>query len=294
VFHSRAFLKIQDGCDHRCSYCRVPLARGRSLSLEVETVLARLKTLEDRGYGEAVLTGVNINQYRGKDGEDLWGLLARLLRGTGSIAIRLSSLEPEGLGASALSVLENLRIRPHFHLSIQSGSPGVLKAMRRWYGPGEIRELVSRLRSLKDDPFLGCDIIAGFPGESPGDFALTYSLCEEMAFAGIHAFPYSPRPGTAAFNFGEPVPEREAVLRVEALTALASRSRRDYARRWFGRVVEGIVETGDAPPGYSIALSENYLRLLVPADGVSHRFRLGPLERPGAERFDALGIRPDS
>jgi threonylcarbamoyladenosine tRNA methylthiotransferase MtaB len=220
-FHTRAFLKIQDGCDNACSYCRVSLARGPSVSLDAETVLRRLQALEDRGFGEAVLTGVNINQYR--QGErDLGGLLEYLLGATKTISLRLSSVEPGG--AFFPPVFAHPRIRPHFHLSIQSGSPAVLEKMGRPYTPADVEAWVSRLRALRDDPFLACDIITGFPGESPGEFEKTYDLCRRLDFAGIHAFPYSKRPGTAAYHWRD-VPGGEAVKRVAALTRLARTNR---------------------------------------------------------------------
>ncbi|GHT77029.1 tRNA (N(6)-L-threonylcarbamoyladenosine(37)-C(2))-methylthiotransferase MtaB [Spirochaetia bacterium] len=286
-FHSRASLKIEDGCDHRCTYCRVSLARGSSVSLDAETALGRLRYLEERGYGEAVLTGVNINQYR-SGGFDLGGLLDFLLRGTERIAIRLSSLEPEGITEGFLSALENPRVRPHFHLSIQSGSREVLARMGRWYTPEDIESAIRELRRRKGDPFLACDMITGFPGETAADFEETCALCERAGFAWIHAFPYSPRPGTAAFTFTGRVSEGEAVSRVDTLLALAQQGRAAYIRRWLGKTVEaldlrstasgGEVGTGVGPDGkafsgigavpgtvkYTAAVSENYLKLLIP------------------------------
>ncbi|MDR0452117.1 MAG: tRNA (N(6)-L-threonylcarbamoyladenosine(37)-C(2))-methylthiotransferase MtaB [Treponema sp.] len=294
-FHSRAFLKIQDGCDHACAYCRVSLARGKSVSLDSKTVLNRLKELERRGYGEAVLTGVNIGQYRAGAGEDLAGLLAYLLENTGSIALRLSSLEGEGITEEFLDVIKSGRIRPHFHLSIQSGSRTVLERMGRRYAPEEIERNIAALRERKEDPFLACDIIAGFPGETRAEFEETRLLCERADFAWIHAFPYSKRPGTAAAAFRNPVSERETAARVECLGALAASSRAGYVRRWIGRTVEAIGEKQErAAPGFSAAVSENYLRLLVPCNGAPPPAgkpffcRIAPLEG-GAGRFDALG-----
>ncbi|GHV79845.1 tRNA (N(6)-L-threonylcarbamoyladenosine(37)-C(2))-methylthiotransferase MtaB [Spirochaetia bacterium] len=264
-FHSRPFLKIQDGCDHACAYCRVSLARGPSVSLDTETLLSRLAALEAAGHGEAVLTGVNLNQYRGSGrfaGEDLPALLMYLLANTRTIALRLSSLEPDGMTDAFFRVLAHRRIRPHFHLSVQSGSPLILEKMRRAYRPEAVLAAIHRLRSLRDDPFLACDIITGFPGETPGEFAKTYDLCRRADFAWIHAFPYSKRPGTEAFSFKDPVPEREAVNRVEALLGLARQGRAAYIRRWAGKTVEAIVEGGQG-----IALSENYLKLMLPLPG---------------------------
>jgi threonylcarbamoyladenosine tRNA methylthiotransferase MtaB len=261
-FHSRPFLKIQDGCDRACSYCRVTFARGPSLSLDAPTLLSRLRELEAAGHGEAVLTGVNLNQYQSA-ALDLGKLLEYLLANTRTIALRLSSLEPEGMTESLLQVLANKRIRPHFHLSVQSGSPLILDRMRRDYGPEEVETAARRLRSLREDPFLACDIIAGFPGETPGEFARTQELCRRIGFAWIHAFPYSRRPGTEAWGFQDSVPEREAVSRVESLINMARQGKAAYISRWAGKTVEAIVENrrGNAA---AAALSENYLKLRVP------------------------------
>jgi threonylcarbamoyladenosine tRNA methylthiotransferase MtaB len=272
-FHSRPFLKIQDGCDHACAYCRVSLARGPSVSLDAETILSRLAALEEAGHGEAVLTGVNLNQYRETSrfhpALDFPALLEYLLANTRTIALRLSSLEPDCLNEPLLRILAHRRIRPHFHLSVQSGSPLILEKMRRRYGPEAVLAAVHRLRSLRDDPFLACDIITGFPGETPGEFAKTWDLCRSADFAWIHAFPYSKRPGTEAFSFKDVVPEREAVSRVEDLISLARQGRAAYIHRWTGKTVEAIVE-GDGQGAASgrkgglTALSENYLKLMLP------------------------------
>jgi threonylcarbamoyladenosine tRNA methylthiotransferase MtaB len=261
--HSRGFLKIQDGCDKHCSYCRVTLARGPSVSLSAEKALADLKALEEKGYGEAVLTGVNISQYRDESSRDLGELLEYLLAGSARICIRLSSLEPDGLSRRLARILAHPRIRPHFHLSVQSGSPFILGRMGRSYGPDEVEEGAALLRSIKADPFLACDIITGFPGESAAEFEKTFELCQRIGFAWIHAFPYSRRPGTAAWSFKKVVSEREAAERVAALLNLAKQGRREYISRWIGKDVEAIVESGDENAPHVQATSENYLKLQV-------------------------------
>jgi threonylcarbamoyladenosine tRNA methylthiotransferase MtaB len=292
-FHSRPFLKIQDGCDRACSYCSVTLARGPSRSLNAETLLLRLRDLEAAGHGEAVLTGINLNQYA-SSGLDLGGLLAYLLANTRTIALRLSSLEPEGMDGALLRVLSKRRIRPHFHLSIQSGSGRILERMRRAYTPAALETLIRRLRELREEPFLACDIIAGFPGETPVEFAETYDLCRRAQFAWIHAFPFSRRPDTEAWDFPDRVPEREAASRVESLVDLARQGRAAYITAWAGRTVEAIVEAGDNGTDL-IALSENYLKLRLPLPpdrrpppGTVIGCRiLGPPEQADP-RFDAL------
>ena len=318
--HSRGFLKIQDGCDRRCAYCRVSLARGKSRSLPAEDALKELRSLEERGFTEVVITGVNISQYRDSHGTEaplgLPELLILLLEGTEKIRLRLSSIEPEAVTDGLIHVLENPRIRPHFHLSLQSGSAEILSKMGRPYGPSDIEKAVERLRSVKEDPFLACDIIAGFPGETEEEFEKTFALCIASGFAWIHAFPFSGRPGTAACDFPRKVSERDAVYRVERLTELARRFRRDYIGRWEGKEVEAVVEAGKGlPKGFAAGVSENYLKLLIacdgealaekPAPGALLRCRIlrsgSPEEpiikgkNPGNSRFDAMAKKtPES
>ena len=146
---------------------------------------------------------------------------------------------------SLFQALSNRRIRPHFHLSIQSGSRRVLERMRRSYTPELVETAIRRLRELRGDPFLACDIIVGFPGEAPADFAETCELCRRYRFAWIHAFPFSRRPGTEAWGFPDRVPEREAAGRVESLSSLARQGRAAYMGAWAGKTVEAIVEAGD-------------------------------------------------
>lgn len=267
--HSRGFLKIQDGCDRCCAYCRVNLARGKSRSLDADEVLRRLLALERKGFTEAVLTGVNISQYR-DSGIALPGLLDFLLKGTEKIRLRLSSIEPDELSDDFYSVMTNKRIRPHFHLSMQSGSEEILAKMGRLYSPIDVEKAAARLRSIREDPFLACDIIAGFPGETAGDFEKTFTLAEKIGFSWIHAFPYSPRPGTPAFDFPGKVSEKERLERVKLLTALARKGRREYIQRWLGKDVEAVVEAeeyclenGSADKTFVSGVSENYLKLLV-------------------------------
>ena len=273
--HSRGFIKIQDGCDRSCAYCLVRLARGKSRSLAADEVLTRLQTLEEKGYTEAVLTGVSISQYR-SSAMELPELLELLLEGTTAIRLRLSSIEPDMITGELLRVLENKRIRPHFHLSLQSGSAEVLAGMGRNYTPADAAKKAALLRMARNDPFLACDIIAGFPGETKDEFSKTFALCEEMNFSWIHAFPFSPRPGTAAFNFSGKVNEKEKTERVERLNKLAVRGRREYIRRWEGKEVEAVVERGERlPKGLAAGVSENYLKIRV-------NYGNDPLPSPGS------------
>jgi threonylcarbamoyladenosine tRNA methylthiotransferase MtaB len=303
-FHSRAFLKIQDGCDNACAYCAVRLARGRSVSLDASEALARLRSLEEAGFNEAVLTGVNIAQYRAIDGGGLAALLATLLGGTKKIALRLSSLEPDIFDNALFEALRPPRIRPHFHLSVQSASEKILAAMGRRYTAGRLLDIIARLRTVKNDPFLACDIITGFPGESEAEFEKTLIFCEKADFAWIHAFPFSPRPNTAALALAGKVSERDAVLRVEKLTALAKNGRERYIGRNCGRIVSAIRTSGATSgangtkiiPDFIPALTENYLRAYIAPHGSglcpeNREEFLCKITAPqnGAPRIDVLG-----
>jgi len=261
--HTRSFLKIQDGCDKHCTYCRIRLARGPCVSLDADEVLDRLRILE-KSHSEAVLTGVNISQYYDKTRDvNLAALLEQLLCGTEKIALRLSSLAPDSIDENLAGVLSHKRIRAHFHLSIQSGSKKILEKMGRSYNAQTVEKTAALLRRAKDDPFLACDIITGFPGETNAEFQETYELCKKTGFAWIHVFPYSKRPGTPACSFPGAVRESEVTRRVQILTNLARQGRAGYARRWLGREVEVLVEKGNPCRG----VSENYLKLLVQYKG---------------------------
>lgn len=296
-FHTRGYLKIQDGCDNHCTYCRVRLARGASVSIPAEQALAELMALEAKGYAELMITGVNITQYRDNDASgDLAALLERLLAASTSIALRLSSLEPEGISERLAAVLKHPRIRPHFHLSVQSGSPAILARMGRAYGPETVEKGAALLRSIKDNPFLACDIITGFPGETEPEFEKTLALCKKTGFAWIHAFPYSKRPGTPACSFGDSVCERDAVQRVEILRELARQEKQRYAQSWTGREINALVERGDGEQdGHCRAVSDNYLKLLVtypggqaPLPGTALRCRITKVPAPDRKNDQSI------
>ena len=289
AFHSRPGLKIQDGCDNRCSYCRVCLARGASVSLAPDQVLARVRALEASGKAEVVLTGVNLSQYRSGAGQGAAGtdagsgfpdLLRLLHEGTTRIAFRISSYEPNHIDADFLDAFSLPRVRPHLHLALQSGSDTVLARMGRRYDAHMVRAAVAGLRAARRDPFIGADLIAGFPGETDAEFAETLALCRDLDLAWIHAFPFSPRPGTPAWDLRPHIPERVAGERVAALGALARDGKARFAARKAGQLTELVLENGaspesDASPdsGWRVGTSADYLRLAV--SGVPSEFRAG-------------------
>ena len=288
-FHSRPSLKIQDGCDNRCAYCRVCLARGPSVSLEPTRLLERVRALEAAGAPEIVLTGVNLSQYRAV-GLDFSALLGWLLAETDRVAFRISSWEPDRVDDAFLAVFSASRVRPHLHLAAQSGSDVTLRAMGRHYGAARLLAAVADLRRVKVDPFLGADLICGFPGETDAQFGQTLALAEQADFAWIHAFTYSPRPGTAAAKLLDQVPPYQAVVRTARLTALADSGRRRFAARRLGAKLEAVLERagagaasgwpafrghlvpaapsrqppiGPAATGWRVAVSADYLKIAV-------------------------------
>lgn len=244
--HSRASLKIQDGCNGACSYCTIKNARGKSVSLDAASVIERAAALEKSGHSEIVLTGVNVAQYKseyyGKQ-IDFVSLLELLLKNTNSVAFRLSSIWPTVVSDRFCSVISDARVRPHFHLSVQSGSDKILSAMRRSYTSRDVANAVAKIRAVKGEPFFACDIIAGFPGESEDDFADTMQLMKECNFAWIHAFPFSARPGTEAFDMKPKIAERVAGERVAALFELAKKNKTAYINSFSGKIVEAIAES---------------------------------------------------
>lgn len=280
-FHTRAFLKVQDGCDRRCAYCRVPLARGRSVSLPSEEAASRAADLEERGFREIVVTGVNISAWR-ESGSGLPRLLERLLAGTRRARIRVSSLEPEAIDETLGAVLADPRVCPHFHLPVQSGSDRMLEAMGRRYDAGIVVSAVTLLRRVKDDPFIAADMLTGFPGETDEDFGLSRSLVERLAFARLHVFPYSPRPGTPAASLKAQVAERIRGQRAGVLRSVSRGLAHTYRARWEGREIEALLEKGCA--GRWLGVSGNYLKTWI--GGVPEAEARGSLIRAVMGRGD--------
>ena len=244
--HSRASLKIQDGCNASCTYCRIRLARGTSVSLAVQDALDRVAALERAGHAEVVITTVNIAQYRGawQDGfADFATLLELMLAHTGTIGIRVSSLYPEIVTDRLADIIAHPRVRPHFHLSIQSGSDAVLAKMKRPYRVAAVFEAIARLRRAKGNPFLACDIIAGFPGETDEDFAQTMALLQKTEMTFVHAFPFSARPGTEAAAMRPMVPNAVARARVAQLEAYNHDAKAAYIGTFAGAELPAVCET---------------------------------------------------
>lgn len=248
--HSRPSLKIQDGCNSNCSYCAIHIARGHSVSLDVQTAIERVQELERQGHGEVVLTTVNIGQYKGsyKDGFcNFTELLALLLANTKNIHFRISSLYPDIVDEKFCRVISDERIQPHFHISVQSGSNNILNLMNRPYGAEKVINACKMLKAAKKNPFLACDIITGFPGETDADFEQTMELCRECGFAWVHAFPYSERPGTTAAVMKNKVPQSISGERAKKICEWAIAQKIKYAEQFVNTEHLAVLETVKRP-----------------------------------------------
>lgn len=279
--HSRSAIKIQDGCNNRCTYCKICIARGKSVSLSVDGVLEQVEKIKRSGQKEIVITTVNAAQYSSEyenRAVDFAGLLEILLQRTQDISFRISSLYPQIVDSRFCGIISDARIRPHFHLSVQSGSDAVLKKMARPYNIQTVIDACGRLKAAKKNPFLACDIIAGFPSESDVDFEKTMELVETCGFAWVHAFPFSPRPGTAAFSMKPRVPESVADARVSRLLDFSFRRKIEYVNSCRGEIRTAVVEKiqngqrTDFLPGEKrriTAVTDNFLHCSVSVpDGV--------------------------
>ena len=276
LLHTRAFVKVQDGCNHFCSYCVIPYARGFPVSRDPDDVVAEIERIAASGCPEVVLTGVHLGLY-GKYGSVS---LAELVRRVASVErirrIRFGSLEPFGLDDELLETLAaSPRFCRHLHLPLQSGSGAVLGRMKRGYGPEEFLALAEKARHfLGDELHISTDVLVGFPGESEGDFADTLSLMKACRFGKVHVFPFSPREGTEAWSYPGRV-SRDTVLRRtrEALSA-AEDLQAQYASRWVGADVAVLAEE----------TAENSFRGLTPSF-------LRVVARGRAERGEELPVR---
>lgn len=259
---SRAYLRIQDGCESFCTYCIVPFTRGPSRSLPEEEAIEQAKIYAEEGYREIILTGIHIGNY----GRDLVGrstltsLLDRLSLATPGAAYRISSLEPLEIDETLLALMaERQSIQPHLHIPLQSGHDEILAAMNRRYTIAEFRERIELCRRWLPDAAIGIDILAGFPGESEAHFAESLDFLRSLDFTYLHVFPYSLRPGTVAAGLASQVPQAAKEERVAALRRLSEEKRRDFYRSQLGRTWPVIVEGRRDEEGLLQGFTANYV-----------------------------------
>ena len=260
---TRAFVKVQDGCHNFCAYCIVPLVRRNEQSVPVERVVGEVGQRVADGCKEVVLTGTEIGSY-GYDGVNLKTLLERILAETGVTRLRLSSLQPQELSFEFVGLWHDTRLCPHFHLSLQSGSDGVLGRMRRRYSTAEYQQAISMIREVVPEAAITTDIIVGFPGETEEEFQESFEFCRLMEFARIHVFPYSPRRGTEAARMPEQVGDKVKKQCSQKMLALAEESARSFYRKFLGKTMSVLWE--QRAGGVWFGLTGNYIKVHTRSD----------------------------
>ena len=280
--HTRAFIKVQDGCNQFCTYCIIPFARGRVRSRELPDVLQEIRTLAKSGYREVVLTGIHLSSYGVDNGESLLHLIEAVHELEGIERIRLGSLEPRIVtDAFAKRLSELPKICPHFHLSLQSGCDTVLSRMNRRYDTAEYEAGCALLRRYFEHPAITTDVIVGFPGETDEEFETTERYLERIHFYEVHIFQYSRREGTKAAAMPDQVPEAVKKERSEKLLALGHRMSGEFRRYYLGRQVTALLEEEFLYDGkrYYTGYTKEYVKVAVETKkDLSNTFVTGTLK----------------
>ena len=267
--HTRAFIKVQDGCNQFCTYCIIPYARGRIRSRSLDNVRAEIEGLAEIGYREVVLNGIHLSSYGRDTGSSLLELIRMVHEIDGIERIRLGSLEPGLITEEFVRQLAHLsKVCPHFHLSLQSGSAAVLKRMNRHYTPEEYEEKCRILRAAYEHPAITTDIIVGFPGETQEEFSQTLAFAERIGFYEIHVFPYSRRDGTPAASMPGQITEAVKHARAKELLALTARQKKAFEEWYRGRECEVLFEVCREEDGvcWYEGFTPEYVRVRIPSD----------------------------
>jgi threonylcarbamoyladenosine tRNA methylthiotransferase MtaB len=305
---TRPNLKIQDGCDNRCSFCVIPYVRGQSRSLRADRIIGEVKTLVDAGYREVVISGINLGRW-GRDlahvgtaapgcpGEQsspaspvtisltpsLVDLIRAILAETSLEKLRISSVEPMDWSDELIElVASKSRIAKHAHLPMQSGSDAVLRRMHRKYRPWHYREKIEKIHAAMPNAAIGADVMVGFPGETNAEFESTLQMIENLPFTYLHVFTYSPRPGTPAAEMKNQVPVSIARERNRILRELASEKKLAFMRRFIGKTLQAItlnVVGNDGDGEYTQALTDNYLKLRLRGTHEPNHWKTASVQR---------------
>jgi len=278
---TRAFVKLQDGCDYGCTFCTIPLARGAARAMSLHDIRAELLSVQERGYSEAVLTGINLGEYE-HSGEgvatphrfvDVLRMIAHMQSDSqASFRVRISSIEPNTLTSDVIDVLASSSVFcAHVHVPLQSGSADVLKMMRRRYNPTMYRNTIERVVERIADCGVGIDVIVGFPGETDAHFEESYAFIESLPFSYLHVFTYSERSNTPAAEYTGRVPMRIRRERTARLRALSAERERAFAQRMVGTARIVLPEGYDVMSRLNNALTDNYVRVHIKSESPMHK-----------------------
>jgi threonylcarbamoyladenosine tRNA methylthiotransferase MtaB len=264
--HTRAFLKIQDGCNYVCSFCIIPFARGRSRAISIDDAINEAKGLIGRGFKEIVLTGVNIGEYESASGEKLADLVEKLLSLEGLERLRMSSVEPNTITDELLAVMrKSPKFLDHFHIPMQSGDDTILKNMRRKYTVDDYKRVIGTIKKYYPEAAIGADMITGFPGETEEQFLNTFNLARELPITHFHVFPYSKRKNTTAAAMDGHIQHGVKKDRVRRLIMLGEAKLNAFMHDNIGKTSNVLFEEIDKS-GYWSGLSSNYIRVKVKSD----------------------------
>ena len=293
---TRAFLKVQDGCDYKCTYCTIPLARGISRSDTLQNVLDNAANIAAQGIKEIVLTGVNIGDYgKGEFGNKkhehtFYDLVRALDEVEGIERLRISSIEPNLLKNETIDfVAQSQHFVPHFHIPLQSGSDLLLKKMRRRYLTDLYSDRITTIKQKMPDACIGVDVIVGFPGETDEQFLETYHYLNDLDISYLHVFTYSERDNTAAVTMADPVPQKVRTKRSKMLRGLSAKKRRAFYEAQLGSVRTVLFE-GENKEGYIHGFTENYIKVKIPWNpsliNTMHLIELTCIDEDGIVRFN--------
>ena len=262
---TRAFIKIQDGCENFCSYCIIPYVRGKCRSKNFQTVLEEIQNYVQHGYKEVVLTGIHTGNYGVDLGTDFAALLREIVKINGLVRLRISSIEITELTDEVLQIIrDNDVIVDHLHIPLQAGSDKILRLMNRKYDLAYFKQKMEQIREIRPDISLTTDIIVGFPSEIEEDFQDTLSFVREVQFSKVHVFPYSRRSGTVAADMAEQVPGDVKKDRVRRLLALSKELETEYMKKFIGKTLLVLMEVNRTD--YSLGHTSNYLLVKVPGE----------------------------
>jgi len=276
--HTRPTLKIQDGCNNRCSFCVIPYVRGKSRSLPPETVLSQIRSLSDSGFQEIVLSGINLGSW-GRDlspRAHILDLLRHILDETNLARLRISSIEPLDFTQDLIALFASTdRIAEHFHMPLQSGSDNILAAMHRWYRTEHYARRAKLIREFLPHAAIGADVIAGFPGETEADHETTLQFIDSLPFTYLHVFSYSPRPGAKAAALDSQLPGEVIHRRARELRALGESKSEKFRKSQLGRTHQVLtLNRPEKSPNalWTPALSSNYLQFRIPEQLPANQF----------------------
>jgi threonylcarbamoyladenosine tRNA methylthiotransferase MtaB len=289
---TRSFVKIQDGCDYYCSYCTVPLARGRSRNQNIASIIKEAKEIAARGIKEIVLTGVNVGDFGKTTGESLFMLLNEIVKTNGIERFRISSIEPDLLTDEIIRLAAaNNKILPHFHLPLQSGCNKILNMMMRRYDRELFSDRVALIKECIPNAYIGVDVIAGFPGETDYDFDETYNFLIDMPVSFLHVFTFSERPGTKAFNMTDKVQSSVKEKRSKMLIKLSENKKKEFYNRNIGNTAQVLFEKTKRD-GLLTGFTGNYIRVVHPwqnkLTGVIMDVKLSGLSKNGDMNCEIL------